>query len=96
MYELGETITLSVVVTDKTGTEFTPASTTISIRAPDKSMTHTDTPMSEDAAGEFHFDYAIPAEPNGIVGKYLFKIEAVGFAGKVTIATGNFDVVKSI
>jgi hypothetical protein len=52
--------------------------------------------MTEDATGLYHYDFDIPEEPTGIPGKYIFKIEATGVTGRVTIATGEITVVKSV
>jgi uncharacterized protein YfaS (alpha-2-macroglobulin family) len=95
-YELGETAIISIVIKDSDETLTSPDTVTISIRAPDRTMSVTDAAMTEDATGLYHYDFDIPEEPTGIPGKYIFKIEATGVTGRVTIATGEISVVKSI
>jgi uncharacterized protein YfaS (alpha-2-macroglobulin family) len=95
-YQLGETVRVDATITDEDGTATDPATVTVSIRGPDGVMLITDTSMTQDGVGLYHYDYTLISETSGLVGKYTYKVECTGSGGQVTIKNSTFKVEASI
>ena len=95
-YQLGEHPEFEARVVDEDGVLLDPATVTISIRAPDRSMAVTNQIMTNESTGIYTYVYVIPGESSGIPGTYAVRVTATGAGGRVTISTDEFDVEVSI
>ena len=94
-FELGESVILNAEVRDVAGVLYAPATVAIMIKGPDGAIIINYASMFTDSIGIYNYYFTIPDEPDGLPGKYKWKVKAVTANSLVTIATGEFTTTPS-
>jgi hypothetical protein len=92
IFQAGETIRISVTITDSAGTAADPTTTVISISKPDGTLAVSAQAMTKAATGSYYYDYAIGTD----VGTYKSQVKATGSSGRITIFSSLFTVEAAI
>jgi uncharacterized protein YfaS (alpha-2-macroglobulin family) len=92
IFQAGETIRISVTITDSAGTAADPTTTVISISKPDGTLAVDGSAMTNSAVGSYYYDYVIGTD----TGTYKCQIKATGSGGRITIKPSHFIVEASI
>ena len=92
IYQVGETVIISVVIKNSAGTLIDPAtSTTISIKSAGNrdAAILAETNMTRDSTGNYHYDWTAPA--TSALGEYTATIKATNSA-RISIGTVEFTL----
>lgn len=91
-YQVGETAELGAGIIDRNADPADPATVKITINNPNGSIVVMAVDMTTDETGAYYYNYLCPAG----LGKYNYKVVAVGGGGRVTIVKDSFHVDASI
>ena len=92
VYQAGETLRITAMITDSAGDPADPTTTVISIEKPDGTLDIEETAMSSDVSGTYYYDYTLPCD----AGVYKAEVKATGSTGRITIVPDDFKVEASI
>lgn len=91
-YQVGETARLQASITDSDDVAADPVTVKITIKNPKGSKVVSSIDITNDAVGSYYYDYLCPS----ILGKYDYKIVAVGSDDRVTTVKDSFHVDSAI
>ena len=92
VYQAGETLRITAVITDSAGDPADPTTTVISIDKPGGTLDIDGVAMTQSVAGTYYYDYAIPSD----TGVYRAEVKATGSTGRITLIPDNFKVEAAI
>lgn len=92
VHQTGESLRLTATIVDTAGAAADPTTVTISVKKPDGTMAVTDSAMTKDAVGSYHYDYTIASDS----GTYSAEVKATGSGGRITLEPDTFTVESAI